>query len=181
VGNDVGDTGPGDFAAIVVVGQDKAGYMYALDCFVAKAPPSVQVAEAFRLHERWGFKALYVEANGFQEALVEMYQDWQRRRFGNLILPVKGEHQSENKTLRIASLEPYVTNGTLRFNRALDSRLIEQLKYFPTTHDDGPDALQGAVSKLQKPQFSSGGVQMGGPSGRSRYTPRSNSKRPWVR
>lgn len=52
---------------------------------------------------------------------------------------------------RISTLEPEITNGYLLFSESINPRLITQLTLFPTTHDDGPDALQGAVAQLKKP------------------------------
>jgi phage terminase large subunit-like protein len=58
-------------------------------------------------------------------------------------------HSSGDRVLRIANnLRPYIANGTLIFREDTDSELFYQLAQFPTTHDDGPDALEGAVSHL---------------------------------
>ena len=35
------------------------------------------------------------------------------------------------------------------FFENMNPRLIEQLTLFPTSYDDGPDALQGAVEQLK--------------------------------
>ncbi|MCA9566005.1 MAG: hypothetical protein KC561_21055, partial [Myxococcales bacterium] len=51
-----------------------------------------------------------------------------------------------NKKARIQSLEPWVASGRLRFSRR-HAVLLEQLRQFPLgAHDDGPDALEMAVS-----------------------------------
>ena len=54
-------------------------------------------------------------------------------------------------------LSPLVERGKVRFlmlvRRNADyNRLMEQLVFFPspTVHDDGPDALEGAVSLLKE-------------------------------
>lgn len=65
-------------------------------------------------------------------------------------LRVIGVSQHHNKEKRISSLEPLITNGQLLFNETLTPRLISQMQLFPTTHDDGPDALHGAVEQLKK-------------------------------
>ncbi len=56
------------------------------------------------------------------------------------------------KLARIESIEPHFSSGQLQF---LDSwnqdypELIEQLVHFPlASHDDGPDALAGAVALI---------------------------------
>ena len=47
---------------------------------------------------------------------------------------------------RIQSLQPLISSGTLRLSRRHNT-LVDQLRYFPLgAHDDGPDALEMAVS-----------------------------------
>ena len=54
----------------------------------------------------------------------------------------------------MASLSPLLERGKIRFIRGHSDQelLVEQLLYFPsrTLHDDGPDALEGAVSLAQR-------------------------------
>ena len=58
--------------------------------------------------------------------------------------------------MRIARLAGYFETGKLAFapgtkNSKWGKLLIEQLEYFPTAsvHDDGPDALEGALRLLE--------------------------------
>ncbi len=47
---------------------------------------------------------------------------------------------------RIQRLQPLISSGALRFSRR-QVTLLEQLRQFPMgAHDDGPDALEMAVS-----------------------------------
>ena len=59
----------------------------------------------------------------------------------------------EAKETRVASLSPLLERAKIRFIRGHSDqeKLIEQLLYFPsrTLHDDGPDALAGAVALVQ--------------------------------
>ena len=60
-------------------------------------------------------------------------------------LPLCEVQSRGSKESRIRALQPYVRNGYLRFSRS-HILLLEQLRQFPLSrHDDGPDALQGAV------------------------------------
>lgn len=140
----LGHDDQGDDAAIVVVGKDRHNYLYVLDAFVERCTPEAQLEAAVQLFQRWGFQSLSIEANGFQRLLRKSYlQRLQGFENPPRILQVT---QTGNKELRIANLQPYIEGGTLLFNRALPKRLFEQLSHFPTaTHDDGPDALEGAV------------------------------------
>jgi predicted phage terminase large subunit-like protein len=55
-----------------------------------------------------------------------------------------------NKQSRIASLEPYIKQGNLRFCRK-HGLLLSQLTQFPLAkNDDGPDALEMAMQVAQK-------------------------------
>jgi len=136
-----------DYAAIVVCASDLNGYIYCLDAYIEKVPPSRQIEQAFALHKKWNIGILYLEENNFQGILKDHYRLMQ----GNdSSLRIKGVVQHHNKIKRIASLEPLVTNGQLLFNVDLNPRLISQIQLFPTSHDDGPDALQGAVEPLRK-------------------------------
>lgn len=138
-----------DYAAIVVVAQDKDGYMYALDAWIEKKDPSTQVAQALLLYDKWGFETLYLEVVLFQDLLRDTYARAQEKRDGKPVRVI-GVTPHTNKIQRISMLEPDITNGYLLFADTLNPRLISQLTLFPTTHDDGPDALHGAVSQLKK-------------------------------
>ena len=139
-----------DYTAIVVCAQDLAGYVYCLDAWVKKRPPSDQIAAAFRLHQQWGFEVLYLETVGFQELLKDKISteqaNWENQ------MRVVGVGQHTDKQARITSLEPYFRNGWLHLRQALDHEFINQIRLFPTVHDDAPDALEGAVSRLRRPK-----------------------------
>jgi predicted phage terminase large subunit-like protein len=134
-----------DYAAIVVCAIDTKGYMYCLEAYIEKVIPSRQVEQAFFMYEKWRWDVLYLEENNFQGILKENYHAMQE---ANARMRVIGVKQTQNKIKRIASLEPLVTNGQLLFHEDLNPRLISQLRLFPTTHDDGPDALRGALDKF---------------------------------
>lgn len=138
-----------DFAAIVVVGKDMDGYLYALDCYMEKAAPAVQIEKALSLQGKWNFETLYLEENHFQQLMKPLYTQ-AIEKAGLTNLRVVGVHQHQNKYQRISTLEPDITNGHLLFAGNIHPRLIDQLTLFPTSYDDGPDALQGAVAQLKK-------------------------------
>ncbi len=138
-----------DFAAIVVVGQDQDGYLYALDCYLDKAAPAQQIERALLLQRKWGFDTLYLEENHFQQLMKPLYAQ-ATEAAGLLDLRVVGVNQHQNKYQRISTLEPDITNGYLLFSESIHPRLMDQLTLFPTSYDDGPDALQGAVAQLKR-------------------------------
>ena len=138
----------GDFAAIAVIGRDKWGYGYVLDCWMKKAKPTAQLDAAWSLAERWGLKRLSLESNGFQDLVAEPFrrQRAERREAGDFWqLTIDEEPSTDDKEARIATLEPDVTNGWLSFRLGLPVELDQQFGEFPTSaHDDGPDVVHGA-------------------------------------
>ena len=88
------------------------------------------------------------ELSNFEHVLRE------RQSFAGLTVPYKLIWHNAPKLARIESIEPYISSGQLQF---LDSwnqdypELIEQLIQFPlASHDDGPDALAGAVALINE-------------------------------
>lgn len=71
-------------------------------------------------------------------------------------MPIRGDKRSKgNKEMRIENLQPLFSRGLVRFNERERSNpdmqtFLQQLLGFPYGHDDGPDAFEGAVYKLQK-------------------------------
>ena len=69
-----------------------------------------------------------------------------RSRQAGAYIPIRGINNTTDKLGRIQRLQPLISSGTLRFSRR-QVTLLEQLRQFPMgAHDDGPDALEMAVS-----------------------------------
>lgn len=139
-----------DFGAIVVVAVDQEEYLYCLDAWIEREHHSKQIEAALALHRRWNLDVLYLESNNFQGVLKTPYYTAQEKLPTKRLLRILGVHQHRSKVERIQGLEPFITHGDLLFSTALPKRLIDQMILFPTGHDDGPDALQGAVEQLIK-------------------------------
>ncbi len=137
-----------DYAAIVVCACDRYGHIYCLDAYIEKVIPSRQIKQAFELHKKWKFQRLYLEDNNFQGILKHHYRDELNKVEGSFML--SGVTQHSNKEKRIASMEPSITHGHLLFNVDLTPRFINQMHQFPTTNDDGPDALHGCFEQLRR-------------------------------
>ena len=71
-----------------------------------------------------------------------------------MLLPLKGVTHRVAKETRVAGLSPLLERGHIRFIRGHSDQelLVEQMLYFPsrTMHDDGPDALEGAIRLVQE-------------------------------
>ena len=96
----------------------------------------------------YAFSGFAIESNNFQQLMVD---DLERRvvAYGRR-LSVHEITSRSNKQSRIASLEPYVKQGNLRFSRK-HRLLLNQLTQFPLAkNDDGPDALEMAMQVAQR-------------------------------
>ena len=97
------------------------------------------------------YHLLGVEDNLFQRLLLKEFDRLGREL--RVFLPIKGVTHRIAKETRVAVLSPLLERGKIRFIRGHSDqgKLIEQLLYFPSrnVHDDGPDALAGAVELAQ--------------------------------
>jgi len=142
--------GGGDFASIATVGLDKDGYLYILDVWLRRVPPTQQIARIFELHSRFKYARFGIEANCFQSLLMLPIEEERERRKAAgepWDVPVTEVTQRQKKETRLLALEPLVANGWLLFNRALPEEFFTQLEDIPNgLHDDGPDAVESAVT-----------------------------------
>jgi predicted phage terminase large subunit-like protein len=140
----------GDYAAIATVGRDPHGYLYLLDLWMKRVPPTKQIEQLFELHQRWQYQLVGVETNCFQKLLLlPLEQERERRKQAGerWDLAVRDVEHKQNKVERIVGIEPAVVNGWILFNRGLLPLFFQQCEEFPCgTHDDALDALEGAVS-----------------------------------
>lgn len=162
--------GKGDFGAIVLVLRRPDGTRDVIDCWVERRPPEEQVAACFTLHEKW----TRLGYGGVFRMGIEMLpkdQQWVRKVFEThqeklrvsgspyWQLPWEIRPPTGPKPTRIEQIGPPLTHGWLRFPDDLEDRarrdgagaswrrLTEQLEEWPFhDHDDGPDALAGAIA-----------------------------------
>lgn len=138
----------GDYSAIVAVGIDANGQCYVLLADLQKRHPDLIIADTIGTLRMFPIKLVGVEQNQFQE----FFKDEMKKKLNEegIDVPLRGIKQVADKTLRIQSLQPDIKNGRLKFRRD-QQKLIEQLVNFPSAdHDDGPDALEGAMSLIAK-------------------------------
>lgn len=144
--------GSADYKAVVTVGlAPQEMVFYVLDAFIQKTTLEQTLRAIFNRHKERPYLCFGVEDNLFQRLLLKEF-DLLGKELG-LLLPVKGVTQHLAKETRVASLAPLLERGKIRFIRGHSDQelLVEQLLYFPsrTLHDDGPDALEGAVRLAQ--------------------------------
>jgi len=142
----------GDYKALITVGLDQAQQVfYVLDAFIRRCSLDQLLRAAIARHRRHGFLLFGVEDNFFQRLLLDELARAARQE--GVSLPLRGVTQRLAKQTRLAGLSPLVERGALRFlpDHSDQALLIEQLLHFPSpgVHDDGPDALEGAVGLLR--------------------------------
>jgi predicted phage terminase large subunit-like protein len=99
----------------------------------------------------------YIEANFIQDSLIEDYVKESEER--SYMLPIREDkRQKPNKQGRIENMMVYWERGLMRVDAQLLKgeaarhwqNLKDQLVAFPQGHDDGPDALEGAIYKVNE-------------------------------
>lgn len=141
-----------DFKAIITVALERKQMLFrCLHAWIRHASPGEMFRAAYRIFDAYGGR-IGIEDNMLEDFLHEAILNYAKEvgRF----LPWQAQHHSTNKETRIIGTLSYlVEHGKLIFERGHSDQdvLIEQLVYIlnKNIHDDGPDALEGAVSMLQ--------------------------------
>lgn len=151
----LGRSANSDYSAIITLAVDSdSGLGYVWDADIQRRHPDriiTDILEKERLLRREtgrGYALFGAETNQFQWFLKEQLARESARQ--GLYLPIQGIRATEDKGLRIESLQPDVKNGYILFCRD-QTLLLQQLSQFPLgAHDDGPDALEGARTLARK-------------------------------
>ena len=104
---------------------------------------------------RHGFRRICIETNGIGNALPEIMRTVASAR--NLTINIQNVTNNKNKENRILdAIEPVLSSGRLHAHRRVQSTplIAEMLGWTPTSHsihDDGLDAVAGAISCTAMP------------------------------
>lgn len=141
--------GRGDYSAIVTLVKDvNTDAIYVIDADIRRRTPTELIERILALAETYKYRSFKFEANQFQEVLADQLKA--RVREKNLFFDPQPVTHSGNKQARIESIEPAISSGKVRLCRR-HGMLLDQLRQFPLgAHDDGPDALEMAVSEAVK-------------------------------
>lgn len=134
-----------DFTAIVSILKDPdTGVLYVIDADISKRKPHESIKAIIEYARVRDYSYFAFEVNQFQDLMAN---DLERlSRVAGVHVPVRKVTHSSDKLGRIQTLEPMISMGTLRFSRR-HRVLLEQLRQFPkAAHDDGPDALEMAIT-----------------------------------
>ncbi|PHN00605.1 hypothetical protein [Flavilitoribacter nigricans] len=150
-----------DYKAVILVAKKGPRY-FVSRAMVAKATIADMFEYHYTLDEEVGDHALirhWMEANFIQGMHFKALEPLQKKHGRRL--RVSGDMRSKpDKFQRISSMEPLFENGMLEFDQTQQkdpgmTMLIDQLCAFEkgsSVNDDGPDALEGAIYKLDEMQ-----------------------------
>ena len=134
--------GSADYSVNIVVGVNKEGHWFVLDCWYGRKSPTEHMDEIFRMVSKWAPIYVGIEKVAYQSALADFLNKEMPRR--NVFFSVKDLNAAYRKELRIQTLQPRFAVGSIWFPRgaAWVPEMESQLLAFPTgAHDDLPDAL----------------------------------------
>lgn len=148
------DTKKNDYKAIVAIARAGIHY-HVIKCWIRQGTKGAMVRAHYDMDETLRSNGAvtmshHMEANFMQEDthMPEYIKEAETR--GNM-LPISADKRAKpNKFTRIENMTPLFERGLVIFDEALRNdkdagTLVEQLLDFPTGHDDGPDALEGAI------------------------------------
>lgn len=131
----------------ILAGQYKDGIIWLSVADIEKRHPDQIIEDVLTYHDRMRIHLAGVEVVQFQQFFKDTLEKIAHER--NLTLNIEEVQQSQDKTLRIQSLQPWIKNGWIRFRRNM-ATLVDQLVKFPMAdHDDGPDALEILKSLIE--------------------------------
>ena len=130
--------------------QISTGYLFVVEASVERRKPDVIITDVIETHRRFkrdykkGYYKFGVETVQFQFFFKEVMAE-KSRKSGEYI-PIEEIQSTQNKQLRIESLQPLVKNHYIKFSRK-HKTLLQQMKEYPMAkNDDAPDGLQMAVA-----------------------------------
>jgi predicted phage terminase large subunit-like protein len=124
----------------ILAGRYHNGILWLEIADIEKRHPDQIIEDVLIYHQRNHIHLAGVETVQFQQFFKDTLEKIAHER--NLTLNIVEIQQSQDKTMRIQSLQPWVKNGWIRFRRNMRV-LIDQMQKFPMAdHDDGPDALE---------------------------------------
>ncbi|MDL2288282.1 phage terminase large subunit [Oscillospiraceae bacterium OttesenSCG-928-F05] len=139
-----------DTSAIITLAKDmQTGYLYVLLADIERRKPDVIIDDAIETSRRLrrSYRRPYAKFGVETVQFQYFFKDVMAKRSleAGEYLPIEEIRSVQNKDLRIQSLQPYVKNGYIKFNRKHRTLLKQMTEYPMGKNDDGPDALEMAV------------------------------------
>jgi len=145
----LGKTASADYSAIMIIAKAPNNQMYLLESDIKRRSPTQLMLDQDAWARRYTFSRWGIESNQFQAFFASQSARDSMAKGTNI--PYMQIPQYGDKSLRISTLEPDLTNGYLLLLEGGQTLLKQQLSEFPVgAHDDGPDALEGCRTIAQK-------------------------------
>lgn len=142
----------GSYAAIIKVARCSQGHLWVMDAWIKRRSVVKQV-RAFVDFFVFGPRPQKMAAETVAFATLVMNELGREEVARGVRLPVEEIKQTGSKEVRLKSLQPYFERKLVHLNLAQgDQELLkEQLVHLdnPNIEDDGPDALEMAIRKLE--------------------------------
>ena len=131
----------GDPSAILVgAWHRQTRTLYVVAAEIARRVPRHQIQRVIALQQQFGCVLWFGESVQFQAFFNDELV--REATLQGVSVPLNHAPNSIDKDMRIMSLEPYINQQKIQFNRE-HATLIEQLTHYPEAdHDDAPDALE---------------------------------------
>jgi hypothetical protein len=146
-----------DYRAVVTFSLDQETMVfYCRHAWLKKRSVGEMFAAAYAQHAEYGSECVDVEENMLKDFLHEAIANYALKV--KSFLPWSPVHHSTNKEARIVGTCAYLWEfGKIRFIKGHSDQntLVDQFIYLltPSVHDDGPDAAEMCISKLQSGCF----------------------------
>lgn len=140
-----GETKRHDDSAIITLMYDPTLRKAYVECELLKRPVPEFVAAMVRNNQVCRYEAFGLEVNGFQQLILPDLE------LADPLFPIFPIENRVNKLVRISRLGIWLQRGFLLFKIGCKHtrKLVEQLLDHPhAAHDDGSDALEGAIRTL---------------------------------
>ncbi len=140
-----------DYSAIIVILKCRnSDQHYVLDADIRKRKLDQLIKDIYEHVRLRQIHVVGIESNQFQEYFYDRFVLEGRIHAGGF--RAKKIVNKVNKETRIYNLQPLIASGKIKFSRK-HHLLLQQLREFPKgSHDDGPDALEMAVSLCREKQ-----------------------------
>lgn len=144
-----------DYKAIVTIGK-KGKYYHILWAWVRQASIHSMVVAFHDAYEIFkNFSTYWIEANMLQDKLQDDFDE--EADIKGFAIPLrKDKTKKPHKFTRIENLSPsferklYIFNEELQNDKDMQTLKDQILAFGGSGHDDGPDAVEGATTKLNK-------------------------------
>lgn len=138
-----------DFTAHVVLYYTKGRDVYVDYATEQRIDPSLILHDVFRLAKRYGPFTWAPEKVGFQDILRPLaYQKMIESGIFFSIDPVTRPNTVRKEDYILGAIEPYVNSGRLHIREGLVDLMRRLTRYPKVDHDDLPDALAMALTKI---------------------------------